>query len=295
MFDIFIVGCGGIGSLIAKQWQQRGADISALARSEISTSSLTLLAITPAAGNLDKPETLLNLPINKKWVYYFAPPPTTGSTDPRMQAFISALQSNPGRPLGIVYISTSGVYGDRQGAWVDEEAKPAPVTDRARRRLDAEQQLRVWGRSSGVPIIILRVGGIYGPGRLPLKRLQRAEPVLHPDQSPYSNRIHADDLVQTCLAAVERGVADTLYNVCDDAPSTMTDYFFTIADAVGLPRPPTITLQQAREIVTPTMLSYLTESRRLVNRRLHDELQVTLHYPDLSSGLKFATTRGADE
>ncbi len=286
MSPIFIVGCGDVGLRVAERWKKQGVTLSALARSSESAAHLSQQGITPITGDLDAAETLQNLPLSGAWVYYFAPPPLSGVVDSRMQVFISRLQSAKTAPLGVVYISTSGVYGDCQGAWVDEDAVLAPMTDRSKRRLDAEQQLRSWGRVSGVAVIVLRVGGIYGPDRLPIKRLQRQEPVLEPQQSPYSNRIHIDDLVTILLAAIEKGQADRVYNTCDDSPSTMSDYFFAVADSVGLARPPTVDMQQAALVMSPAMLSYLTESRRMVNRRLYDELGVTLAYPDLASGLK---------
>lgn len=286
MSPIFIVGCGDVGLRVAERWKKQGVMLSALARSSESAACLFQQGITPITGDLDAAETLQNLPLSGAWIYYFAPPPLSGVVDSRMQAFISTLQSAKTAPLGVVYISTSGVYGDCQGAWVDEDAALAPVTDRSKRRLDAEQQLRSWGRASGVAVIVLRVGGIYGPDRLPIKRLQRQEPVLEPHQSPYSNRIHIDDLVTVLLAAIEKGQADRVYNTCDDSPSTMSDYFFAVADSVGLVHPSTVDMQQAVSVMSPAMLSYLTESRRMVNRRLYDELGVTLAYPDLASGLK---------
>jgi len=286
MPPIFIVGCGGVGLRVAERWIEQGITPSALVRSSASAARLLQQGITPVVGDLDVAETLQNLPLSGAWLYYFAPPPISGTVDSRITSFIDGLRSLQTPPLGIVYISTSGVYGDCQGAWVDEDAELAPVTDRSKRRLDAEQQLQSWGQASGVAVIVLRVGGIYGPDRLPLKRLQRQEPVLEPHLSPYSNRIHIDDLVTVLMAAVKKGRAGRVYNVCDDAPSTMSDYFFAVADAVGLARPAAVDMQQAESVMTAAMLSYLTESRRMVNRRLHDELGVTLAYPDLASGLK---------
>ncbi len=289
MQSIFIVGCGGVGRLLAKAWKKRGAKVYALVRSTQSADTLSREDITSIVGDLDAFESLKNLPLAGRWVYYCAPPPSSGVADSRMQAFIAALPSQQTLmlPLGIVYISTSGVYGDCQGAWVDETSKPAPQADRSKRRLDAEQQLRIRGQEQGVSAVILRVGGIYGPGRLPLKRLLRGEPLLEPSESPYSNRIHIDDLVTALLAAVDKGQADRVYNICDDSPSTMSDYFFAVADREGIVRPATINMQQAASTVSPAMLSYLTESRRMVNQRLHEELGVKLAYPDLASGLKY--------
>ncbi|MFC1685051.1 SDR family oxidoreductase [Pseudomonadota bacterium] len=292
MKKILIVGCGDIGTLVAKSWLKQQAEVNALARSAQAVTRLNQLGITPIAGDLDQPSSLLGLPAAGAWIYYFAPPPAKGVSDPRMCAFVVALELMSAPPAGIVYISTSGVYGDCNGDWVDENDEPAPVADRARRRLDAETWLRGYGRNSGVPVIVLRVGGIYGPGRLPVERLKKGLPVLSLAQSSYTNRIHVDDLVAICVAAVERGLPDRIYNVCDDAPSTMTDYFFAVADALGLPRPPEVDLDEARRVMSAAMLSYLTESRRMLNRRMHEELGIELHYPDLESGLAGAVAEG---
>jgi nucleoside-diphosphate-sugar epimerase len=161
-----------------------------------------------------------------------------------------------------VYISTTGVYGDAGGAWVDEDCPPAPATSRARRRLDAEQTLARWAEPAGTQVIVLRVPGIYGPGRLPLERIRRGEPVLAPGECGYTNRIHAEDLVRVCVAAAQRGRPGAVYNVSDGAPGTMTEYLLAVADAAGLPRPPVVGLDQARRVMSPGMLSYLGESRR---------------------------------
>ncbi len=279
---IFIIGCGDIGLRVARLWQGRGATVSALARSEDSAARLAAAGIEAVPGDLDTPASLAALPVNGATVYYFAPPPLQGDSDPRMHAFVAAGL----RPERVIYISTSGVYGDRAGGWVDEDTAPAPGTDRARRRLDAETALRTWGRETGVKVNILRVGGIYGPGRWPLERLQAGTPVLREEECGYTNRIHADDLAAICVAAAERGGPDRIYNVSDGRNGTMTEYFNAVADRFGLPRPPAITMAEARQRLSPAMLSYLTESRRMDNRRLLQELGVTLRYPDLAAGLK---------
>jgi nucleoside-diphosphate-sugar epimerase len=282
--NVFIIGCGDIGLRVARLWRERGARVSALARSGATVVRLRQAGLGVVAGDLDLPVSLRGLRLGGHLVYYFAPPPSEGTTDPRMRDFLAALAA-AGKPSRIVYLSTSGVYGDQGGRLVDEETPPAPQANRARRRLDAEESLRAWGRTQGVPVVVLRVGGIYGPGRLPLDRLRQRLPVLRPEESQPSNRIHAEDLAAVCVAAAERGGADRVYNVSDGQDATMTEYFFTVADRCGLPRPPTVTLEEAKRVLTPTMVSYLVESRRLDTRRMREELGVTLHYPDLASGL----------
>jgi len=280
--SVLIVGCGDIGRRVAKRWQ--GTPVSGLVRSTTSAGHLEQAGITPLQVDLDDPDSLKALPLADTLVYYFAPPPATGITDPRMGHFLAAIDPDH-LPARIVYISTSGVYGDRGGEVVNEDTPPNPQVDRARRRYDAEQQLRRFGQEHGVAVVILRVGGIYGPGRLPRKRLEDRVPIIHEHLAPSTNRIHAEDLAQICVAAARRGRADTIYNVSDGTDSNMTEYFNTVADFLKLPRPPTIDWQEAERTISKGMLSYLRESRRMDNRRMREELGIELQYPTLEAGL----------
>lgn len=282
--DVLIVGCGDIGERVAGLERSAGRHVTGLARSEASARRLRAAGIQPITADLDMPASLRNLPVKGALVYYFAPPPEKGVTDPRMETFISVLDSS-GLPTRVVLISTTGVYGDCRGEWVTEDRPPNPQADRARRRLAAETVLRRWSETSGVPIVILRVPGIYGRGYLPEKRLRAGEPVLREEESPFSNRIHADDLARVCFIAGHHDNPGILYNVSDGHPTTMTDFFYRVADMLGIPRPPAITLEQARQQLGEGMLSYLAESKRIDNRRLREELGVELMYPDLAAGL----------
>lgn len=281
---VFIAGCGDIGQRVARLWRQRALPVRALARSPASAERLRGHGIEPHSGDLDQPDSLGDFALAGHALYYFAPPAEGSDDDPRVSAFVAAL-SRQTPPALLVYLSTSGVYGDRQGAWVDEETPPAPQTARARRRLHAENTLRQWGREQQVPVVVLRVGGIYGAGRLPIERLRKGLPVLREEECGYTNRIHADDLARICVAAAEHGGADRIYNVSDGQNGTMTQYFKAVAARLGLPLPPEISLQEAKRQLSPAMLSYLTESRRMRNARLLEELGITLDYPDLASGL----------
>ncbi|HEY0720149.1 MAG TPA: SDR family oxidoreductase [Gammaproteobacteria bacterium] len=281
---IFIAGCGDIGQRVARQWRLRGLPVRALARSQASAERLRAHGIEPVSGDLDLPESLGNFALNGEAIYYFAPPAEDGEVDLRVTTFVAALEKQA-LPEMIVYISTSGVYGDRHGAWVDEETSPHPQTARARRRLYVENTLRQWGKDHGVPVVILRVGGIYGPGRLPIERLRKGLPVLREAECGYTNRIHADDLARICVAAAEYGGADRIYNVSDGQNGTMTQYFKAVAARLGLPQPREISLGEAQQQLSPAMLSYLVESRRMRNTRMLAELAITLDYPDLASGL----------
>jgi len=281
---VFIAGCGDVGVRVAKLWAARGAAVAALARSGESADRLTRLGIVPVRGDLDDPASLRGIPSRGAFLYYFAPPPEGRETDPRARAFLAALP--PGEePARAVYMSTTAVYGDNAGAWVTEETPAAPATARGKRRLDAERAFLVWGRERGVPVVILRVAGIYGPGRLPVEAVRRGAPVVREGEAPWTNRIHADDLAAVCVAAMERGRDRAVYNVADGRPGTITQYYNAAADLLGLPRPPAVSMEEARRAMGPGMLSYLSESRRLDARRMREELGVALRYPDLAAGL----------
>jgi len=277
-----IVGCGDIGRRVARLEISEGRSVLGLARSDSTAALLKAMGFGVIPSDLDDVATLVALPNDVSTLYYFAPPPPSGADDPRLRNCLDALKGLPER---VVYISTSGVYGDCAGAWIDEECPLNPKSDRGKRRMAAEQVLEDWSQRTAVPVIILRVPGIYGPGRLPVERVRQGIPVLIPEESPYSNRIHADDLAAACFAAARRGQPGHAYNISDGHPTTMTDYFWSIADLYGLPRPPAISLAEARSVLTPAMLSFLEESKRLINRRMLNELKVSLKYPDLKSGL----------
>lgn len=280
---MFIVGCGYIGQRLARRGQEAGLPVRGVVRSGNSASVLSGQGIPALLCNLET-QCLPAGSTGRQKVFYLAPPQASGVLDIRMRHFLDALPDS-GQPRRIVYISTTGVYGDCNGDWVDETRPANPQVDRARRRRDAEQQLRAWREQSGGELVILRVAGIYGPGKLPLARLKKGVPMVAEADAPWTNRIHADDLVEVCLRAMERGVDGAVYNASDGTPGNMTDYFNRVADMAGLPRPPVISLQQARDELSPGLLSYLGESRRLSNRRMLDELGVVLRYPSLGQGL----------
>jgi nucleoside-diphosphate-sugar epimerase len=283
--DVLIVGCGDIGIRVASLTQQFGGKVSGVARSDESVERLRSFGIEPVMANLDDSASLKDLSITGKMVFYLAPPPGGGPFDSRMRNFCQAI--GPGAlPAKIVYMSTSGVYGDCGGEWVTEETPINPQTSRAQRRVDAEATLQEWGQGHGVPVVILRVTGIYGPGRLPLARIQQGHPVLSEEESPPTNRIHADDLAAVCLKAAVKMADGDIINVSDGQPGTMTQYFNAVADLLDLPRLPQVDMEEARRVMNPMMLSYLTETRRMDNRKMVEQLKVNLMYPDLESGLR---------
>lgn len=217
-------------------------------------------------------------------ILYLVPPPPEGDADTRLARFLGCLEHH-GAPRRIVYISTSAVYGDCGGAWISEQQPLRPTTPRGRRRLDAERRLQDWTQAHETRLVILRVPGIYGPGKLPLARLRKGLPVLRESEAPWTNRIHADDLATVCIAALTAAGPGSVYNVSDGHPGNMTDYFNRVADAAGLPRPPQVKRAEAERVLSAGMLSFLQDSRRMKNDRLLSELGVTLQYPDLAAGL----------
>jgi nucleoside-diphosphate-sugar epimerase len=224
-------------------------------------------------------------------VLHFAPPPDAGERDWRTANLIRALRKARSIPQRLVYISTSGVYGDCGGGVVHEHQPARPQTSRARRRLDAERQLRAWGRAAGVTVVILRVPGIYAADRLPVERIRAGTPTLAAPEDPYTNHIHADDLARTARAALARGRSQRAYNASDGSWLRMGEYFDLIATSFGLPHPPRISRQDAQGHIPEKLLSFMRESRRLSNRRLRRELRLRLRYPSLAQGLAALAAR----
>jgi nucleoside-diphosphate-sugar epimerase len=246
---------------------------------------LRSLGAIPIVADLDRPETLERLGGLAQDVVHLAPPPRTGSRDTRTANLVRALTKGGSIPQRLVYLSTSGVYGDCRGALVSETRPSMPQSPRARRRADAERILRNWGLDSGAYVTLLRVPGIYASGRLPIARIKSGTPALEPDQDSYTNHIHADDLARIVLAALLRGKGGRTYNASDDCSMKMGDYFDLVADRFGLAHPPRIGWELACDLVPETLLSFMRESRRLSNARIKKELRVRLCYPSVHEGI----------
>jgi nucleoside-diphosphate-sugar epimerase len=283
---LLIVGCGDIGLRVLRVLSP-GWRVLALTSQPARRAALRQAGATPLVGDLDDPATLGRLGGLADAVLHLAPPPQTGDGDPRSRHLMAAL-ARGGRVRRVVYASTSGVYGDAAGARVDETRAPAPATSRARRRASAEALWRWYGRRCGVTVTILRVPGIYAldrPGGDPRDRVRRGVPVLQAADDVYTSHIHADDLARACVAALHRGLAQRVLNVCDDTQMRMGDYFDLVADRHGLARPPRLSLAAAQARLSPMTLSFMRESRRLDNRRLKRELRLRLRYPTVAEGL----------
>jgi len=285
MQTVVIIGCGDIGRRVGKLYQAKASKVIGLVKTQASAKHLKDEGFEACIHDLDGSDQLKLSGQKGATVFYFAPPPRQGTQDSRLRTYLQALTAQY-LPKKVVLISTTAVYGDSQGEWVTEQTQESPGTDRGRRRLDAETTVLAWSAMTGVPVVILRVPGIYGPGRLPRTRLEKGLPVLRESESGYTNRIHADDLAMICIAAAERGQSGQVYNVSDGRPGTMTEWFNAVADHLGLPRPPQVSFDEAKDVVSEGMLSYLKESRRISNTKMIDELAVELMYPDLEQGIK---------
>jgi nucleoside-diphosphate-sugar epimerase len=283
MKRLLIVGCGDI-ALRALPQLARKYRVFGLARNAEQANRIAALEAIPLGGDLDNPAMLQALAGAADLVLHLAPPGESGERDERTANLIAAL--SPGPPERLVYISTSGVYGDCGGAWVDEDRPLAPQNLRAVRRVDAERSLFAWGGQRGVAVSVLRVPGIYAAERLPLAQLKRGAPVLRAEDDVYTNHIHADDLAAICQAALERGAAGRAYNASDDGEIKMGDYFDLVADRARLPRPPRIARAAAEAgAISAGLMSFMRESRRLSNTRMKTELGVRLRYPSVHEGV----------
>jgi len=284
--SLLIIGCGDVGLRVVRALGAR-LRVFALTSSPARCGALRAAGVTPVVGNLDDAASLGRLAGLADAVLYLAPPPSSGATDPRLRALLAAL-SRRTRPARVVYASTTGVYGDCRGELVTETRPLNPTTDRARRRVDAESHLRAWGRATGARVSVLRIPGIYAndrEGGRPQERVARGTPVLAAEDDGYTNHIHADDLARACIAALWRGRAQRVIQVCDDSDLKTGDYYDLVADLSGLPRPARVPRSAASEHFSAAQWSFLNESRRLSNARMKRELRLRLLWPTVRENL----------
>jgi nucleoside-diphosphate-sugar epimerase len=274
---LLIVGCGDVGMRLIPLLRSRFR-VFALTSQPERLSELRSAGVIPILGNLDSPQSLYRLKGLSDIVVHLAPPPMQGSLDQRTRNLVAILPRH-GR---LVYVSTTGVYGDCKGAYFDETRPVAPVNARAERRVDAERVLRRWARHREGKLSILRVPGIYAADRLPLERLRQGTPALLDADDVYTNHIHADDLAQIIALALFRAQPLRVYHTVDDSALKMGDYFDQVATAFKLPRPPRVPRAELSKQVSPMLLSFMSESRRLSNERMKTELGVRLRWPAVS-------------
>jgi len=281
---VLIAGCGYVGQRLALRLQPQ-YDVTGLVRSAQRVAELEHLGIRALAIDLDRVRAGVTIPerLDQEAIVYLTPPPVLGESDLRLDRFLQ-LATVP--PLTFAYVSTTGVYGDTAGGIVDESSAVQPRTDRARRRVSAEEMTRVWCSERRVRRVVLRVPGIYGPERLPLERLRHFEPVVREREAGINNRIHVDDLVEACACAITNPEARGVYNVTDGRPLSSTAFINLVAKVAGLPAPPQVSMEEAQLTFSPERLSFLNESRRVSNERMLKHLGVVLKYADVEAGIR---------
>ncbi|MHB1676153.1 MAG: SDR family oxidoreductase [Sulfuriferula sp.] len=282
---VLIIGCGDVGLRTAQNFLPHYR-VYGLVRSTDKVHRLRAAGVIPIVADLAKRDSLTRIAAIADVVLHFAPPPGEGQVDTHTRNLLAVLARRTKLPQRLVYISTSGVYGDCAGDWVSESRTPHPTTARAIRRVEAEAQVRRFGRSACVSVRILRVPGIYAAERLPQARIERGTPVLCAADDVYTNHIHADDLAHMVKLAMFRGGNARIYHACDDSELKMGEYFNLVARALDLPEPAKISRQQAQQLLPANLLSFMSESRRLLNTRMKLELRLQLRYPTAGSFLE---------
>lgn len=277
---LLIVGCGDVGMRLLPLVRDRFR-VFAVTSQPARRMELRAAGAIPVVADLDRPASLARLARLAQYIVHLAPPPPEGVTDRRTRNLTAIL---PDRTT-FVYVSTTGVYGDCGGELIDETRMLHPQNARAKRRVDAEQTLRAWARRTGSQLAILRTPGIYAADRLPAERLRKGTPALAPQDDVYTNHIHADDLARIVALALFRARPGRVYHVSDDSDMKMGEYFDAVADALGLPKPPRLPRAELQHAVSPVLLSFMSESRRLDNTRLKEELRVRLRYPSVHAAL----------
>jgi len=272
---LLIVGCGDVGMRLLPLVCARFR-VFAVTSSAHRCAQLRAAGAIPIVADLDHPSTLRRLAKLAPNVIHLAPPQGDGELDHRTRHLVAILPAG----ANVVYVSTTGVYGDCQGQLIDETRTVAPHNARARRRVDAEQVLRGWARRMQGRLAIVRAPGIYARERLPLLRLEQGTPALLAQDDVFTNHIHADDLARIVALALFRALPGRIYHAVDDTRIKMGDYFDAVADAFGLARPPRVARAQLAQEVSPIKLSFMSESRLMRNERIKRELGVRLRYPD---------------
>lgn len=277
---VLILGCGDVGMRLLPLLRAHFR-IFAVTSQAARRAELRAAGAIPIVADLDDRASLARLSGLAHAIVHLAPPQPDGLQDRRTRNLCAILPER----ARLVYVSTSGVYGDCGGAVISETHRLAPHNARARRRVDAERVLRTWARASHSTLAILRVPGIYAQDRLPLKRLQQGTPALNEADDVSTNHIHADDLAQIIWRALWRALPGRVYHAVDDSDMKMAHYFDAVADAYQLPRPPRLPRSALQQVVSPMLLSFMSESRRMTNQRIKQELGVRLRYASVNDAL----------
>ncbi|MBU6188210.1 MAG: NAD-dependent epimerase/dehydratase family protein [Betaproteobacteria bacterium] len=282
---LVVVGCGDVGlRLIAQRvGQPNRLRIIATARRPEQLAAIRAAGAIALACDLDDRRSVSRLSALSRWMVHLAPPPAEGTDDRRTRWLTAACSkgTTAWAAARLSYVSTTGVYGDCAGAQIDETRPLQPSNPRAARRVAAEQTLRAYGSRTGTRVTLLRAPGIYAQDRLPLERLRQGQPALLAAEDVYTNHIHADDLAHAAWLALFRARGGRSFNICDDTDLRMGDYFDVVADATGLPRPPRMSRAEVAARVSPMMLSFMRDSRRISNTRMKRELRLRLQVADV--------------
>ena len=278
---LFIFGLGYSATYIAQRLAAGGVTITATVRSQAKADLLSGSGYTMRLfATADRDETIARELADSDAVLVSVPP--GAQQDPVHQVYHDDLAATA-HLRWIGYLSTVGVYGDHRGGWVDETTVPTPMNEASRRRLDVERQWLEFGQTYRIPVHIFRLAGIYGPGRNQLIQLAegKARRIVKPGQ--VFNRIHVEDIVQMIEASLGRPRAGAIYNGADNEPAPPQDVVAFAAALCGVEPPPEIPYERAE--LTPMSQSFFSETRRVRNRLLRDELGVVLHYPTYREGL----------
>lgn len=274
------IGHGYVATALARRLLASGWRVLGTSRNPERLPLFAESGVEPQAWPLADPQAAL-----RSATHLLTSVAPEGGADPVLGALGPAL-ADAGRGLRwIGYLSTTGVYGDHGGGWVDEETQPRPTTDRARARLAAEARWLALGRAYEVPVQVFRLGGIYGPGRGPFERLREGtlRSIVKPGQ--VFSRIHVEDIARVLEASIARPDPGRIYNVVDDEPAPPQDVQAHAAALLGLPPPPTVDYADEEARMTPMAREFYAESRRVRNGRIRTELGVALAFPTYREGL----------
>jgi nucleoside-diphosphate-sugar epimerase len=275
MNRLFCFGFGFSAAALARRLKPKGWRIAGTARAAEKVNALIRDGIEAYAFPLADPTAALS---GATHILVSTPPGAGG--DPALQ-YKDALQ-----PKWLGYLSTTGVYGDRAGGWVDETTHETPTTERGQRRLEAERAWIAWGRAANVPVQIFRLAGIYGPGRNQLEGLRDGSARRIVRENQIFSRIHVDDIAQVLEASIARPNAGAIYNVCDNEPASPHEVMTYAAELLGVPPPPLERYEDAAATMSEMARSFYTESKRVKNDRIKSELGVQLLYPTYREGLR---------
>jgi nucleoside-diphosphate-sugar epimerase len=265
------LGHGYTAQALARVLLPLGWQVTGTVRDPAAMARVAATGVTPVSWPCDL------TPLLAQATHVLASAAPDGTGDPFLNAQAATLAAS--RPVWMGYLSTTGVYGDHQGAWVDEDTALAPTTQRGRWRVQAERQ---W-QGTGLPLHVFRLAGIYGPGRGPFEKVRdgTARRIIKPGQ--VFSRIHVDDIAQVLAASMAAPSPGAIYNVCDDDPAPPEDVLSYAAHLLGLPDPPAEPYDPAR--MTPMAASFYAESKRVRNDRIKRDLGVRLRFPDYRAGL----------